>query len=349
MNFAYFFIIIILSSCNPTSDEMSMIQSTGLTADNLVLNKLLFVSKDIGFIAGSSDKTSNNPNQNSDTFAFLKRTALLYKTTDGGKTWTGKTFGEGSFQNIIQVGTKIFLIKVSEENFYSFLFSSTDFGESWIQEASFPNVVTDIFVIENGLLVIGKNQKGIFQLSASSTAGKTWELLSSPLPIYDAIALNQKLFYLSSDSTSLSRKNLLVQYNLNDHTSKILHLPAEFDCYFLTNFNNQIKFIGITNGHIAAYSLQKDDFIQHDYTCSNESDFFPQGYYTKGNREWIIVGKRQGSYVSNKILRTNDKGKNFETINFKKEDYIKPFYFLTENDQVTAWFYSGLGKFQILE
>ena len=85
-----------------------MVQSKGLDTDNLGLNSALFYKKDTGFIAGSTDKVIHNPDENSNQFAFVNRTALLYKTIDGGETWTVKDFGEGSFHSVVHIMNSFF-------------------------------------------------------------------------------------------------------------------------------------------------------------------------------------------------------------------------------------------------
>lgn len=339
-------------SCNIRSNKFDMIESKGLDADNLRLNAIMFQSKDIGFIAGSSDVVTHNPDfpeKDSNQFAFVKRTALLFKTADGGGTWVKKDFGEGSFQNVLKIGDKIFAVKTSEESFHSFIYSSNDLGSNWIEETSFPNAVTDIFLIDNRLFLIAKNAKGVFQLYVSKDSGKSWSVTESPLPIYDAILNGQQLLYLSSNINNDYRKNLLVKYNTTDGTNKVIELPKEFDCYFLTNYNGEVKLTGLKDGHVAVYSLQKDNQVKYEYSYLKDANFFPQGYYNNKDEEWIIVGKRGDADVSNKILKTNDNGKNWEIINFEKEKYIKPFYFYNDNGRVKTWFYAGSGKFQVLQ
>src|SRR5262245_57159902 len=90
--------LLILLSCNSGSDNIGLLESKGLNGDNLRFNTLLFCNDSIGFIAGSSDIVSHNPDfpkKDKNQFAFLKRRSLLFKTTDGGKTWVKKDFGEG--------------------------------------------------------------------------------------------------------------------------------------------------------------------------------------------------------------------------------------------------------------
>jgi hypothetical protein len=80
-------LMINLSFCNSQRNNiLSVIHSKGLDAENLGLNSSLFLNSNTGFIAGSSDIVTHNPDKNSDTFAIGYSVALLYNTMDGGKT-----------------------------------------------------------------------------------------------------------------------------------------------------------------------------------------------------------------------------------------------------------------------
>ena len=251
-------VLISLLSCNLGRNKFNMIESKGLDADNLGLKTMLFYNKDTGFIAGSSDKVTSNLNESSDTFAFVNNTALLYKTTDGGKTWKAKDFGEGSIQNIMRIENFFYAFKNSKKDFHTEIYFSNDFGESWKVETSFPNVVTDLFFVNEFIVLVGKDERNIFHLYVSDDKGLHWIKKTTPyLPIYDMIMHNTRLLYLSSNIRDENRKNLLVNYNIQDSSSKVMELPKVFDCYFFTNNDNQIKLCGKQDNQIAVYSLEK--------------------------------------------------------------------------------------------
>lgn len=341
----------LLFSCNSGSNKFSMIESKGLYADNLGLNTVLFCNKDTGFIAGSSDKVTHNPNESSDTFAFVNSKALLYKTIDGGITWIVKDFGEGSFKNIVSVKKSIYAFKINEKTFYTEIYYSNDFGESWKIETSFPNVVTDLFFINNLIVLIGKDENRVFQFYISNDEGQHWiKNITSYTPIYDVAVVDKKLLYLSSNIQDGYRKNLLVNYNVVDGTSKVMELPKEFDCYFLTNNDNQIKLCGKQDNHIAVYNL-KNEKLQYEYsTPEKDSMIFPVGFYNAKNEDYIVVGRRRSNDVEHNILKTVNSGKDWETINFERDNLITPFCFINnDNEKVKAWFFAGSGKFQILQ
>ena len=136
-----------------------MIQSKGLDAENLGLQTMLFYNTDIGLIGGSSDEVTSNPNQSSDTFAFVNRIALLYKTVDGGKHWKALKFGDGYFNQLIQVKNKTFAIKKSKDNLHTTVYSSVNMGESWEECKSFPEGAYNFFGINNTLIAIATQDR----------------------------------------------------------------------------------------------------------------------------------------------------------------------------------------------
>lgn len=337
-------------SCNMSEDKFRIIEAKGMDASNLRLNTLLFCNNDTGFIAGSSDKVTHNPDESSDTFAFLNRTALLYKTTDGGKTWVGKDFGEGYFTNIIYHKNLLFAFKTSENYRQFSIYSSNDLGNTWIKEDAFPQGIGKLFFIDSCYIAISSDSlKNKSYIHVSKNFGKLWSVVESPLCIYDAIVKGQKLFFLSSNISNDCKKNLLIEYSINDSNRKVVDLPNGFDCYFLTNYNDEIKLTGLKDEYLAVYSLINDSQIKYEYSYLKDASYFPQGYYNNKGVEWIIAGKRSDADVSNRILRTDDNGKSWKSINFKNEKYIEPFCFLNVNNKVKAWFYSGSGRFQVLQ
>jgi|GEM_PF-2881924 len=339
-----------LRSCNIREDDLKIIEATGLDSNNLRLNSMFFCNSDTGFVVGSLDQVTHNPDENSDTFAFVNRTALLYKTTDGGKTWIGKDFGEGSFTDIVYFKNYLFVFKTSENYLEFSTYSSNDFGNTWNKEGAFPQGISKFFFIDSCYIAITSDSlRSKSYINVSKSFGGYWTMIESPLPIYDAIVKEQKLFFLSSNIRNDYKKNLLVEYNINDSNIKVIDLPKEFDCYSLTNYNNEVKLTGVKDEHLAVYSLVSGNHLKYEYSYLKDASYFPQGYYNNKGVEWVIAGKRGVADVSNKILRTDDNGKNWKVINFEKEKYIEPFYFLNVSDKIKAWFYAGSGRFQVLQ
>ncbi len=345
-------VIIILSILSCSGSSIDMMTSNGLVADNLGFKTLMFLNSDTGFIAGSSDKVIPNPDfpkKDSNQFAFTSRTALLCKTIDGGKTWIKTDFGKGYFTNIVRNKNVVFACKSSEDRSHVFVYSSNDVGITWEEKTSFPSNLYGLFFGNDFILAICSDNKMSSLIYTSKDNGESWVKSVSKLPVYDAIMKGQKLLYLSSNISDKYRKNLLVEYNASDSTNNIVELPQRFDCYFLTNHNNESKFIGIKEGYVTVYSLDNDKHIKFEYSYLKDTTYFPVGYYNNKGEEWIVAAKRNEHDVSYRILETKDRGKNWETIHFDKETSIEPFCFLNNNGKVKAWFYSGFGQFQMLQ
>lgn len=339
--------LINLLSCSMREDDLTIIEAVGLDENNLRLNSLLFCNSDTGFIVGSLDKVTHNPDENSDTFAFVNRTALLYKTTDGGKKWIGKDFGKGNLINVIHYKKSLFAFKTSENYLEFSTYLSNDLGDTWSKEESFPQRISKLFFIDSFYIAITSDSlENRSYINVSKNLGKFWSVIESPFPIYDAIMEGQKIIFLSSNISKDYKKNMLVEFNIKDSSVKLVDLPNGFECSFLTNFNNNVKLIGIKDEYLAVYSLISSR-VNFEYSYTRDVSYFPKGYYNNNGTEWIIVGKREDADVSYKLLKTNDNGQNWKVINFEREKYIEPFYFLNVNGKMQAWFYTGSGRFQV--
>ncbi|MBP7556800.1 MAG: hypothetical protein KA821_11070 [Chitinophagaceae bacterium] len=336
-----------LRSCDMREDDLKIIEATGLDSNNLRLNSMFLCNSDTGFIVGSLDQVTHNPDQNSDTFSFVNRTALLYKTIDGGKSWIGKNFGRGSLINIVQHNTSLFTFKTSENYLDYSTYSSNDLGDTWSKEDAFPQRISNLFFSDSSYIAITSDSlENKSYINVSKNFGKSWTVIESPFPIYDVIMKDGKLIFLSSNAGKGDKKNILVEFGMQDSSVIYFDLPNGFDCNFLTNFDNKVKLIGIKEGHLTIYSFIGNRF-KFEYSYPQDVSFFPGGYYSNNGTEWIVVGKREGTDVSYRLLKTGDNGRSWEIVNFKREKYIEPFYFLNVNGKMNAWFYTGSGRFQV--
>jgi len=347
--FVFLFVLILFASGCDSAAQIDIVSSNSFKKSNLRFNSLLMMDSNNGFIIGSSDSVTSNPDVNSDTFAFVKREALLYKTGDGGKTWEEKRFGEGSLRNISKMEMKLVVIKVSEESLNSYIYSSDDFGDSWNEIGTFPGIASSILFSGNRLYLIGKSQDQIFKLFVSTDFAKSWRPLNVPLPIYNVIACDSKLYYTSSTSKDNIIKNLIVKFDVKVDSFMIYNLPQDYDCSSLINDNGVIRLLGVEKKQITNYAINGNGKITKEYTYDGEENLFPKGYFINGDEEFIVVGKRQNEFVTYKILKSTVKGTKWQSIYFLKNNYIEPFSFIYNDANLTqAWFYSGEGTFQVL-
>jgi hypothetical protein len=342
-------------SCKMGSNKFDIIESKGLDVDNLRLNAMMFYNKDTGFIVGSSDTVTHNPDfpkKDSNQFAFVKRTALLFKTTDGCRTWTKKDFGEGYLNNILLIKDVVFAFKQSDDYSHIFVYSSHDLGRTWDDSVSFPKGIYNLVSVGNELCAIGTDSsKRVTYFYRFDDGGRSWSsgYISYYYPFDNPIEYNDKILYLTKNKQGAYFPDKLVVHDVKANTDSVIELPKELNCYFLTNCNGEIRLTGLRDGLVAVYSLQKGNRVKYEYSCLKEPSYFPQGYYNNKNEEWIVVGKKGDADMSNEILKTTDNGRSWEVISFIKDKYIKPFYFLDDNGKVEALFFSGAGKFQVMQ
>ena len=349
-----FIILIVLFaiSCNTANNKFEMIQSKGLDAENLGLQTMLFCDKDTGFIAGSSDIVTQNTDETSTQFAFVNKTALLYKTIDGGNTWNVKDFGKGYFNNIIQIQKRILAFKVSEDRLKASIYLSEDFGSTWEEKIFFPLGIYCLLSDETRLYAIGEDSsKRVTYFYHSENDGENWSngYILNHAPFDNPCLYEGRLLYLSNSKQGTYFPDKMIIFDVQDSSSKTMELPKGFDCYFLTNNANQIKLCGKQDDKIAVYSLQNNK-LQYEYsTPEKDSMNFPFAFYNTKNEDYIVVGRRRTGDVEHKILKTSDSGKSWQTINFEKDNLISPFCFINDKEKIKAWFFAGAGKFQILQ
>lgn len=341
-----------LLSCNmDDSRKVVMSQSTGLEGDNLGFTALMVRDRNTALIAGSSDHVTHNPDENSDQFAFVTRTATLARTVDGGKTWKQQKLGEGSILSFVQAGKKIFATKVLEEPKRNVIYSTDDWGETWKEERTFPERFTSLFATEVGYWAVVPDS-GVIRthLQISRDSGRTWEVQDPVSLILDAVKNGNKLVFLSCDNPSdLPRMNQLVEYDPGDKSSKVTALPAYFDAYFINDFDGNITLAGKQDDHLAVYGVDKELRVSLKYAYTAEAGYFPQGYFADGQQEWLIAGTKGTDDVSNMLLRTADNGKSWQKIPFEYPRHVKPFGFYSDSHDAGCWFFSGLGRLQKLE
>ena len=349
MSSSLLMVSVVFNGCVKGKPRLEMRTSKGLEGENLRLNSLFFCNGDTGFIAGSSDRVDLNAVQNTNSFASVERSALLYRTTDGGKTWKVKEFGNGSFQSIIQAGKKIFAIKYSDESRRHHLYSTEDFGNSWQPDSLFPYGMNNLFFENGRYIAIGLDSGSLkTYIKISGDSGQTWRTFKSVTPILDVVLRGTDLIYLSSSKSNLNKKDLLVKHDLENNKDSSIILPSDFDCYFLNRYKERVKLVGLSHGYITIYSLAEDQSLTRGNSYLLGDSYFPQGYVNIEDRDIVIVGKRADMAVVNMILESNNKGISWEVIQFKKDTYIKPFCFITAEQHFKGWFYSGSGEFQVL-
>lgn len=348
--FCSFALTLLLTSCMPKHIQIKKISSSGLNY-NLGFKSLLFVNNDTGFIAGSFDSIEINPDKKSDTFSFVKRSALLFRTTDGAKTWKRQEFGEGYFTQIAQVDNKLFAFKTSKNYTHVSIFFSDDLGESWKEQTLFPDRIEDILHVDNLFCAIGKDDKGEKTRLFISKDCLTWKgpyILKHSI-FHNPVIYQKKLIYLSNNKSANHYPNELIEYNLQNNSIAIFEVPKMFKCYSLNSHDDLMKLCGKLGNHIAIYSF-KGGSLTFEYSISGTDSLdFPEKFYNTKDLDMMVIGRQRNYKISYRILKTSNNGKKWETINFIKDSYIKPYHFLKDGNNIRAYFYSGSDIFQVLE
>lgn len=155
-----------------------IIETQGFQRLNEDLNKLLFLNDSVGAAFGSkwSDDAiiSNQLNTN--------RKALIYRTSDGGKTWTPAFSGNGTFISASHTSDAIFALKkeyygegVAQAKLY--LYKSSDVGISWKQVSELSDGVFQIAFCNSDIgvaLSASFDKKFGKALLQTMDGGKTW-------------------------------------------------------------------------------------------------------------------------------------------------------------------------------
>jgi hypothetical protein len=335
-----------LSSCN-SNRKVQILNSKGLDNDNLRLNSILFLNFDTGFIAGSIDSVFST--HKSDTFANLKRNAVIFKTNDGGATWQKMELGTGFIRNIIKSGEKLFLFKESENYTTTSVLYSNNNGDGWYEIKSIPNQIQYFFYKDSSFYAIAVGEDSVkSKLSISNDNCQTWQAVTNfNVIVYDCVLHNEDLIYITSNYFGDTKKFIVV-YNLKSLDTKAIALPNGFDFDFLTNHDNDLRIGGKKDDSIVIYKIGEMGLERECSYIERNRKVFLQGFYNHNNSNWLILGMRTNFDVRNKILKTTDHGKNWEEVYFAIDNYIKPFYFINKKDKTKAWFYSGNARFQIL-
>jgi hypothetical protein len=327
------------------------IESTGLGTEGLELKSLLFINRDTGFALGSIDNVWTNPDKNNDTFAFGESNAAIFRTTNGGRTWSKKNFGKGYFTQIIKIDKLLLAFKTSDNYTRISVFLSDNMGDTWKEQTSFPSDIRNILGDNNTLYAIVRDSIGNkSKLFISEDQGEHWDVshyLKYPI-FHTPIIYQHKILYLSNSDRNTYFPNLLIEYNIENHSSTIIEMPEEFECYFLTNWANEVNLCGRSNGKIVTYSFINNKLEFNYIVKETDSLDFPEYFYNTKKRNIIIAGHRRSFNLEYRVLISSDQGKNWKTINLIKDNYIKPYYFFNDGNTNTAYFYSGHGMFQVL-
>ncbi|WP_143709034.1 hypothetical protein [[Flexibacter] sp. ATCC 35208] len=342
------------TACKENQKEIVTIHAVGLSADTLNIGPMFFLNRDTGFIAGCSLVNTKNPNypgKDDREYLRTKWEAILFKTIDGGKTWTNKIFGEGCIVQIDRFGDSI--IALMKNNYYTRVFTSSVYSpDNWREISSFPRYASQIFFSGDQMAAIATDSFKFHNfLCFSDNGGKNWSANYDPIhvPYQVPVLKDDKLFYLARHAGDNRYPDSLVVYDIHSHIDQVITLPKGFVCLDFTCFQNSIRLTGMMGGKIAVYAVEQNLGFKEQYTYAANNISGPLRFYKSSNADWIFAVEKNGQKKKIVIIKTSDNGRSFKTF---KVDYILNIYlrsFIEQDSVVKAWFFDGSEKFQVFE
>jgi hypothetical protein len=210
---------IIQLGCGQTM-TWQLIETQGFERFNEDLNKLVFLNDSVGEAFGSkwSDDAiiSNQLNTN--------RKALIYRTSNGGNSWTPTSFGSGTFISASQISDAVFALKkeyygegVDQAKVY--LYKSSDQGISWKQVSEMSGGVFQIAFCNSDMgIAFSASFDKTFGKALLQTidGGKTWKKMDSSFGDIRSFACSNLgiVYFLAATTPGVMNADLLVMKNL---------------------------------------------------------------------------------------------------------------------------------------
>jgi hypothetical protein len=300
-------------------------------------NDILFMDSTTGWIVGNKME-----------MPLKNQAAVIYKTTDGGYTWTPDYIGKGSFEIIRYVNDTLFGIKHiynnnSYEDVNSVLVKSYDKGQNWKEVTEIPGITKQLLLrnAKTGYLIVKNKESNVddWKLLETNDGGLSWKggrlfnHVQSCLLVDNSIFINQHngnsllILDLEKDSltTEIFPENFRSELMIKDNHNSIWVIGSDSSDFVLLKREDKNKFLRIE------FSMIKDakpyDFYTHIHIYDNVISIITGDGGT-------IVGVVKRFFVS------YDLGKNWI------EEYI-PFPMITEpiyfnNERIWSYYGTGL-------
>lgn len=348
-----FIIFLHIVACNENKKEIVSLHPFGLRVDSLNAGPLFFLNKDTGFIASCTLVNVKNIDYHNSTGTLdSKWESVLFKTIDGGKTWTNKFWGEGRIIRIDRFGDSI--IALLKNNNHTRVFTSpVNSPDKWKEITSFPRHAFRILADGNQMAVLTKDSlfKTYTFFCFSDNRGKSWSEYYDPIhyPFSSPILKDGKLIYYVRYGENHWHPDSLVVYDIHTHTDQLMLIPKDIEYPELIAFDNGIRLAGIENGNIVVYDFEKYQKFKKLYTYTGSNLSGPIRFYRSNDIDWIFAVEKTWNKLRIIIIRTLDNGKTFKTYHV---DYVRNIYlhsFIEQDSLVKAWFYDGKDRLQVFE
>lgn len=349
-----FIIIMNCTSCKENHYKIKTVHAIGLGLDTLDTSPMLFLSKDTGFLAGYclvNTKNPDYPEKDDKEYLRNKWESILFKTVDGGETWTNKVFGEGCIVQIDQFGDSI--IALLKNDSYTKVFTSSKYTpDNWIERTSFPKYVSHVFAYGDQMAAIATDSFKYHNFFCfSNNNGKDWTGNFDPIhePYHYPVLKDGKLFYFARFERTNGYPDSLVVYDIASHNENLISLPRGFSCPGLTCIQKNLYLTGMNNENILIYRIDPNLEIKKLYNYPANGISGPLRFYKSSSADWILAVKEKMSRKKIVIMKIVNNGKSLETFEI---DYIHNIYlhfFIEQDGVVKMWFFNKSGKFQVLE
>ena len=327
-----YIVLILLVSCGQ-DEHWRTISPKGLEGK---FNDILFISDSTGWIVGGKMEMS-----------LKNQEAVIYKTIDGGQTWTPKYIGKGGVELISYVGDTLFAIKHvfnkdSYEDVNSVLIKSTDAGQNWKEITDIQGMTKQLFFSNGkaGYLITENKESNIneWKLIETNDGGLSWKLLrvfnnvQSGLLVSNLIIINKH----KGDS--------LLIFDPQQDSLVTETFPKDFKSVSITkDNNNSIWVIGSDSSDFVLLKREgKNRFVRIEFDMIKGAK--PYDFYTyfdiHDNTISIITGDGGTVMgVTKRFFISHDLGKNWTEEEIPFSMIVKPVYL----DQEKVWSYNGIG------
>lgn len=296
----------------------------------------MFINDSTGWIAGSKMELS-----------LKNQDAIIYRTVDGGRTWTPTLIGKGSFQFIRHIsdtlyGVKHVFNKDSYEEVNSVIAKSTDNGHTWNEISEIPGMIKQVSFTNSkvGYSIAKDNESNTndWRLLKTSDGGLDWTHLITINNVQSGVVVDKFFFINQYQGTSL------LTYDTQRDTSYTEIFPNNFKSALITKDKNEnVWVIGSENANFVL--LKREGTGNFKKIVFNEvSKGQPHDFYTYAdiadNRIYLITGDGASIVgVTHRFFKSEDLGKTWTEEDIPFDLIVEPIFFA--NGKI--WSYDGTG------
>lgn len=299
-------------------------------------NDILFTNDSTGWIVGSKMELS-----------LKNQDAIIYKTVDGGRTWTPTLIGKGSFQFIRHVNDTLFGVKHvfnkdSYEEVNSSITKSTDNGRTWNEISEIHGMIKQVSFTnsEVGYSIAKDNESNAndWRLLKTSDGGVNWRHLTTINNVQSGVVIDKFLVINRYQGASL------LIYDTQRDTSFTEMFPDNFKSELITKDKNEnVWIIGSDNANFVLLKRERAGNFRK-IVFDEISKGQPHDFYTyvdiADNRIYLITGDG-GSIVgvTKRFFISEDLGKTWNEEEIPFNLIVEPICF--GNGKI--WSYDGTG------